>query len=155
VPAGDRRVELQVDMRYAGQGFELSIPIAEEDLRRLVFDELRDTFDAEHEKLFGFRLDIEHEVVNVRAIVQGTEEATTPDRLEQGGLDASGARTERTRLWIDGGHHGAWLYDRDRLQAGNEVIGPAIVTEMDSTTLILPDHHAEVDAYGNLLIRPR
>jgi N-methylhydantoinase A len=38
--------------------------------------------------------------------------------------------------------------------AGNRLDGPAIVTEMDSTTLILPNYHAEVDAFGNLLIRP-
>jgi N-methylhydantoinase A len=154
VPAGERRVVLQVDMRYAGQGFELTIPIAEEDLGRLAFDQLQATFDAEHERQFGFRLDIEHELVNVRAIVQGAEDATPPGRLEQGSADAAAARTERTTIWVEGGRQEAWLYDRALLRAGNQVPGPAVVTEMDSTTLILPGHVAEVDAYGNLLLRP-
>ena len=48
----------------------------------------------------------------------------------------------------------ATVYDRARLEAGNRVPGPAVVTEMDSTTLILPDHVGEVDRYGNLLLRP-
>jgi N-methylhydantoinase A len=41
-------------------------------------------------------------------------------------------------VWVDGGHVDADLYDRSRLLAGNVVTGPAIVTEMDSTTLVLP-----------------
>ncbi len=40
------------------------------------------------------------------------------------------------------------------LRAGHRVPGPAIVTQMDTTTLILPGHAGEVDAYGNILIRP-
>jgi len=40
------------------------------------------------------------------------------------------------------------------LKAGNRIAGPAIVMEMDSTTVILPKHHGKVDAYGNILIYP-
>jgi N-methylhydantoinase A len=46
------------------------------------------------------------------------------------------------------------LYDRSRLGVGHVIPGPAVVMEMDSTTLILPDHTAVVDAQGNLLINP-
>ena len=46
------------------------------------------------------------------------------------------------------------VYARAKLLAGNMIAGPAIVTEMDSTTLILPDHVGEVHASGNILIRP-
>ena len=48
----------------------------------------------------------------------------------------------------------AKIYDRSKLAAGNLILGPAIVTEMDSTTLILPGHHAKVDKFGTLLIWP-
>jgi len=64
------------------------------------------------------------------------------------------ARTGTTPVWVDGGHVDADLYDRSRLLAGNVVTGPAIVTEMDSTTLVLPGHAATVHASGCLLIRP-
>jgi len=150
----DRRVVLQVDMRYSGQGFELTIPITEDSLARLNLEELDSKFDAEHEKLFGFRLEVEHELVNLRAIVQGAEDTTPPARLAKGGKDASEARIDKLPLWIDGATQEGWFYDRGRLRAGNEIEGPAIVTEMDSTTLILPGHIAVVDEYGNLLIRP-
>ena len=46
------------------------------------------------------------------------------------------------------------VYDRAKLRAGDVVAGPAIVTEMDSTTLVLPGHAAEVHASGSLLINP-
>ena len=55
---------------------------------------------------------------------------------------------------MDGAHAEATVYDRGLLQAGNVVTGPAIVTEMDSTTLVLPGHAATVHPSGCLLIRP-
>jgi hypothetical protein len=46
------------------------------------------------------------------------------------------------------------VYDRAKLGAGNRIPGPAIVMEMDSTSVILPKHHGKVDVYGNILIYP-
>ncbi|MGB7406428.1 MAG: hypothetical protein WA906_12115, partial [Pacificimonas sp.] len=57
------------------------------------------------------------------------------------------------KVYTDGEWHDAAIYDRALLKAGNVVPGPAVVTEMDSTTLVLPGCHAKVDANGNLLIR--
>jgi N-methylhydantoinase A len=57
-------------------------------------------------------------------------------------------------VYVDGAWVEAGLYDREELAAGNVVHGPAIVTEMDSTTLILPGHAGTVDAVGTILIRP-
>jgi hypothetical protein len=48
----------------------------------------------------------------------------------------------------------ATVYDRAKLKAGNRIAGPAIVMEMDSTSVILPKHHGKVDAHGNILIYP-
>jgi N-methylhydantoinase A len=74
--------------------------------------------------------------------------------LEQGGEDPSEARTTTHQIWIEGGEVEANIYDRGELRAGNVVRGPAIVTEMDSTTLVLPGHAATVHPSGSLLIRP-
>ena len=57
-------------------------------------------------------------------------------------------------MFVSGRDLPAKIYDREKLRAGDRIAGPAIVTEMDSTTLILPDHYAEVDRIGSLLIRP-
>ncbi len=48
----------------------------------------------------------------------------------------------------------AGVYDRSKLLAGNVVTGPAVITEMDSTTLVLPGHAATVHTSASLLIRP-
>ncbi len=55
---------------------------------------------------------------------------------------------------MDGKDCVATVYDRAKLKAGNRIAGPAIVMEMDSTSVILPQHHGKVDAYGNILIYP-
>jgi N-methylhydantoinase A len=74
--------------------------------------------------------------------------------LRVGGPDASPAVYAEQRVRMDGETLIAKVYDRAKLAAGNRLPGPAIVTEMDSTTVVLPGHVAEVDACGNLLLRP-
>jgi N-methylhydantoinase A len=57
-------------------------------------------------------------------------------------------------IFVDGEKHDARLFDRTKLSTGDVIDGPAVIMEMDATTLILPAHHAEIDSTGNLLIRP-
>jgi len=154
VTRNEQRVMLQVDMRYFGQGFEVTVDLDESGLDRLDLQEIGAQFDAEHDRLFTFRLNSPWEIVNLRAIVLGPEDNTPPPSIGKGSPDPSGARVERTTIHSDGRTIDAWIYDRDRLLDGNRIDGPAIVVEMDSTTLILEGHQAVVDAYGNLLIRP-
>ncbi|HEX7104262.1 MAG TPA: hypothetical protein VF201_16580, partial [Nitrolancea sp.] len=76
-----------------------------------------------------------------------------PQRLPRGGSveDAlSGHR--RTYLPEAGGWADVLLYDRTKLAAGSEFAGPAIVEQMDSTTLILPGQQVTVDDFGNLIV---
>ena len=76
--------------------------------------------------------------------VRGYVEATDP----------AAARVQEHRIWSDGAMVDADVYDRALLKAGNVVVGPAVITEMDSTTLVLRDHAATVHPSGSLLIRP-
>jgi N-methylhydantoinase A len=55
---------------------------------------------------------------------------------------------------MDGAEQAAAIYDRSKLRAGDRIVGPAVVVEMDSTTLIETRHIATVDAVGNILINP-
>jgi N-methylhydantoinase A len=157
VPRDAQTVSYHVDLRYHGQGFEITVPAAQD-----AFDgnggglaTLAAAFDAEHNRLFSFLLDgNEHELVSARATVSGPRPSVGTIHLPEGEADPSAARAGTTRIWVDGEHADAAVYDRDRLAAGNVIPGPAIVTEMDSTTLILPGHAATVHASGSLLIRP-
>ena len=157
ITEADHTVVYSADVRYHGQGFEIpiNVDIAAFDGKGGGLDALRGAFDTEHERLFSFLLsNNEHELVTVRATVSGPRPGVASITLAQGGVDASSALRSTTSIWVEGKSVEAKVYDRDLLLAGNVVEGPAIVTEMDSTTLILPDHAATVHESGSLLIRP-
>ncbi len=154
VPRDEQSVKFQVDVRYRGQGFDIPIDVDLEGFEHDGLARVGETFDGVHTRLFTFSLDAEHELVNLRAIVQGQAPRVKAPILEEGGADPSASRTGATTIWVDNADVEALVYDRSGLRAGNRISGPAIVTEMDSTTLILPGHLGEVDQYGNLIIRP-
>ena len=71
-----------------------------------------------------------------------------------GGGDASDAVVEEHSVYFGGEWLPTRIYDRAQLVPGNRVEGPAIVTEFDSTTVVLAGYAAEVDRYLNLIINP-
>ena len=154
VPRGEQTTLYQIDLRYHGQGMRLTVDVTPEDFHATGLTEVGKRFDVLHEQLFTFALDTQWELYNLRALVQGGENLASAEQLPTGGGDASGAAYEQTTIYFDGRDHPAQIYDRALLKAGDRLKGPAVVTEMDSTTLILPDHVGEVDAVGNILIRP-
>jgi N-methylhydantoinase A len=145
---------LQIDLRYHGQGLGIPVDTTLDEFRRTGLAGLAQAFDRIHEQLFTFALDAPHELVTVRAIVQGPEPNVQPETVGEGGRDASGALIETTTVFVEGAEHEAKIYDRTKLKAGNVLPGPAIVAQMDTTTLILPGHEGTVDAVGCILIRP-
>lgn len=151
------RIVYSADLRYHGQGFEIPVSVdldAFGDGGQSGLDTLRAAFDAEHERLFSFVLDAEHELVTIRATAHGPRPTVAAPVLAEGDADPSAAKTGVTTIWVSGSKVEAGVYDRSRLLAGNVVVGPAIITEMDSTTLVLPEHAATVHPSGSLLIRP-
>jgi N-methylhydantoinase A len=157
VPLADQVITFAADLRYHGQGFEIPVVV---DIN--AFDgvggglnALRAAFDTEHNRLFSFLLENnEHELVTVRATAHGPRPRMTAPVIPSGGADASAAVSQTSEIWVDGAAVEANIYDRTLLKAGNIIAGPAIITEMDSTTLVLPGHDATVHPSGSLLIRP-
>jgi N-methylhydantoinase A len=155
VPREAQTARYQVDLRYHGQGFEIPVELDAEVLAGGdVLTELGAAFDAEHKRLFSFLLGNEREVINLRVTVSGPRPEVAWRTLEEGTADPRQALLRETEVWMDGEYTEAAIYDRDKLLAGNVVAGPAIVVEMDSTTLVLPHHAATVHPSGSLLIRP-
>lgn len=154
VARSDQSTVYQVDLRYAGQGMRLTVEILPEEFESGGLDELGRRFDAMHEQLFTFALDTERELYTLRALVQGSESAAEAQMLVSGNGDSSAAKYAQSKVYYKGQHHDATIFERVLLKAGDRVRGPAIVTEMDSTTLVLPGCTGEVDPVGNLLIRP-
>jgi N-methylhydantoinase A len=154
VPAADMEFGYQVDVRYHGQGLRLTVDVDLARLEKDGLDAIRRPFDAEHTRLFTFALPLEHEFVALRAVVQGKGINIKRQVIARGGPSPAGAAVGRQKAYMDGRDCNATVYDRARLKAGNRIAGPAIVMEMDSTTVILPKHTGRVDAYGNILIYP-
>jgi N-methylhydantoinase A len=155
VPVEQQTTSYSADLRFVGQGNELPVTFDAELLDGADGPkQLSALFDAEHERLFSFVLGVDHELVNARATVTGARPNVAPIHLADGNGDASAARTGTTRIYVDGDFVNAGLYDRLALRAGDRVPGPAIIVEMDSTTLVLPGYAATADRSGSLLIRP-
>ncbi|MFP6707934.1 MAG: hydantoinase/oxoprolinase family protein [Alphaproteobacteria bacterium] len=154
VSRADQTTLYQIDLRYAGQAMQLTVDMTPDEFGRTGLVEAGRKFNAVHEQMFTFALETGHELYNLRALVQGRESAAKAQTLQTGGADASAAAYMDTAVFVEGRDLPAKIYDRENLLAGNLIPGPAIVTEMDSTTLILPGHEGEVDAVGNILIRP-
>jgi N-methylhydantoinase A len=128
IAAAAQHIEVLADMRYRGQGYEIAVPWG---------DGLDERFNALHEQLYGFRMpNTASEIVNLRAV--GTGDRPQPELPEE----------EPREAMLEPGTH-----DRSQLHPGCIIPGPSIVTEFDSTTVILDGYVAEIDRYFNLLIR--
>ncbi len=150
VERSDIELRVEIDIRYKGQAFELPLPFPPGS----TIAELAARFDAEHLRLFTFNLPVPQELVNIRVIALGRAANVTAERIPEGTGDPSAAKLRDHEIWMDGAARPAVIYDRTRLRAGDRVPGPAIICEMDATTLVHTGHVAAVDAFGNILIRP-
>jgi N-methylhydantoinase A len=154
VPSSEQSTTFQVDIRYHGQGLLLTVDVDLKELRSKGLDAVGAPFDEIHRQLFTFALDLEKEVVNLRAVVQGKPTMVKASQVSDGGADPSAAVIIEHKVFVGDKEQAAKIYDRSKLLAGNQIAGPAVVMEMDSTTLILPGHTGEVDKFGNILIQP-
>src|SRR5271167_4687747 len=155
IEANARRVALMVDMRYAGQNYELSVPLPAGPVTRATIDGLAAGFAAAHQRLYGFVAeDDPMQLVTFRAEATGIVRKAELRPTAEAGPDPRGAERGRRDVWLPevGGFVSCRIYDRDGLAAGNRIEGPAIVEQMDATTLIVPGTHATVDPYLNLLL---
>ncbi len=152
VPEAEISSEFEVDVRYAGQAFEVPLTITAEALRADGIAGILGRFDAEHNRLFTFNMDTPHEIVNLRAVALGQALDLPAAELPKGDGTPAAAKMRDHTLWMDGRRQAAVIYDRSKLRQGDVIAGPAIVVEMDSTTLIESGCIAAVDAVGNILI---
>jgi len=145
-------VRYEADVRYFRQGYEFSMEIDPARLAANGLDDIATRFGAAHEQLYGFRLDQPVEVVNLRCVGSGEVAKVQFPKFDLGGPDPVRAVIEQSQVYFDGGFVNTTIYDRATLTAGNQIIGPAVITQKDSTTVIHPGHIGEVDAYLNILI---
>lgn len=154
IPESDLEVIFQTDLRYAGQAYQISLEFTEDELKQEGLSMLATRFDAEHKHLFTFDLGEGHEIVMIRAVVKAKNKAIPELKVGEKGVTLEQCKIHDSRYYYAGQWHESAIYDRQKLHEDLTVPGPAIVSEMDSTTVILPGHEARVDHLGNLIINP-
>ena len=155
--AGDARFARELDLRYTGQGYELRTPLEglfRERLTGASLQAARERFDERHAQIHGHAAkERPLEVVSYRLRVRVAVPKYEP-REEAAPLsprNAAAVKGKRT-ISLNGAAIEATLYERDRLDIGATVAGPAIVEQFDATTLIPPSWSGRVDGYGNLVV---
>jgi N-methylhydantoinase A len=144
---GSVRIDRTLDVRYAGQSYELTVPFAGDYVA---------AFHRAHEQRYGYSdRSRSCEVVNIRARFSASVPKPGLPNLRIGGSSPERAIVATTAVLFSGRKYSTATYDRTKLQAGNRIPGPAIVTEYSATTAIPPLWTARVDSFGNLILEPR
>jgi N-methylhydantoinase A len=144
------------DMRYVGQEHAVTVDLPMDFFTCRDRAGIKRHFDAVHTKRYGYANETEEaEIVSLRNAVAGrlsrpslekipAGEATAPPSASHGKRPVYFNETERFVETL--------IYERDRLLAGNRLIGPALVEEYASTTVVHPEDTLDVDTFGNLVI---
>ena len=152
--ASELKINRSLDMRYEGQSYELNIPcFTEAYAHSSEIVVLIERFHAAHELRFGYaRTDAPVEVVNLRLTAVGETEKFSIQPIPLADTDPSEAFTTQNSVIFEGEALPTDFYRREALRPGNQIAGPAIVTEFSATTVIPPNYAAVVDAYQNLIL---
>jgi N-methylhydantoinase A len=156
---GERRsLERSLDMRYGGQGFELAVPCPVGKFDCDTIETLRRAFEDAHLLAYGYIATTEPvQVTTLRVAAVGRVEKAKFQAQPVALSRVEDAVDEVRDVWIpeSGGFTLCPLYAREKLGPGHVIDGPAIINQMDSTTLVLPGQIASVDSYLNLIIEER
>jgi N-methylhydantoinase A len=141
-------IERALDMRYAGQGYEITIA-CDSDLGDGGLVALRRKFDASHKQMFGHTAPEEPvEIVSYRLRGIGRVPPVKLPSYRRQGL----ALRETRKARFGGVTLDCPVYQRDRLDVDVRFEGPAIVDQLDATTVVPPGQSARVDEFKNILI---
>lgn len=143
---GDVRFDRTAALRYKGQNHELDVPIAGLSLNDYAVQSMLLAFHAAHRQAYGYAFDDKPvEVVTLRlAAVFPVQRPAMMARADVGRTEP--ASTGRRSVYFDDRVVTCPIYDRTSLEPGHKITGPAIVEQMDTTTVVPPGYHATVDS---------
>jgi N-methylhydantoinase A len=155
IPLSDRGTARTVDMRYAGQNYELPIALPEGEIGGATLTALAERFAEAHRRMYGFVAEEDQvQLVTFRVEAFGRVPKATFAAHPDAGPDASAAVVGSREVWLPeaGGFVSCPVYERDRLRAGNRFAGPAVIEQMDATTVVPPGWAARVEPYLNVVL---
>jgi N-methylhydantoinase A len=139
------QIECRLDMRYAGQAYELSVPVAHDFVA---------AFHRAHEQRYGYHDAARAvEIANLRVRATGITDKPRIKKIARatkGALSAAGSLD----CVINGKRQTAAFVAREQLRSGDSFVGPAVISEYSATTLVPAGWRANVDAYGQVLLMP-
>jgi N-methylhydantoinase A len=155
IALANRSTARSVDLRYHGQAYELTIDCPDGPITDALLAEVKLRFEAAHTQMYGYASP--NEPINVIALrLEATGRVPKARLVSQPPATApvADAIIGERKVWMPEAHDfvPCQLYDRTKLGPGHVVLGPAIIEQMDSTTLVLPGQTATVDSYLNLLL---
>jgi N-methylhydantoinase A len=142
----DASTEWTVDVRFAGQAYELRIPISR-DLSGETLEELADRFRRRHREKYGFVMESPLELVTFRVALVAPTDVPPVDWT----VESEPSPTTR-EVYLDGAFHEASVFQRDSVDVGFATDGPALIEMADSTVVVLPDQQARVDEAHNVVV---
>ena len=149
-------VRRSADMRYMGQNYELMIPMPNSTLGPDHMIEILQNFYESHERAYGYRTEgAPVQVVTFRVEALGMAPKISMEKHELDGQSPEKALIGKRQVYLGRGEGGMFpcpVYARDKLQPGNQLAGPAILEQMDATTLLLRGQQATMDAYRNIIV---
>jgi N-methylhydantoinase A len=147
------RVHRALDMRYAGQGYEITIACEADAMTRDSLKTLRARFDEQHRNMFGHMAPDEPvEIVSYRVRGLGVVPPVEMPRFKRAGKMLADAKRETRRVRFDGKSLDCPIYQREALDVGLSFAGPAVLDQFDCTTVIAPGQVARVDEWKNLIV---
>jgi N-methylhydantoinase A len=156
IPADRRLLRRTVDMRYLGQNFELTVPVLDGRLDAAALDTLVHGFYQAHERTYGYyATDEPTQLVTFRLEARGVVPHATLHEPAGATGDTAAAPVETRQVYLgkaDGGFVSCPVYRRQALHPGHRLDGPAIIEQLDTTTLLLPGQQATIDTHGTLVI---
>jgi len=144
-----------LDVRYVGQSFELTVDYPSQTTKTDLAKVIGDNFYKAHLRRFGYADRAEPvEVVNLRLKLEVAMEKPSVQPQTTGAADSAHALIGEAEVVFHQGALTSPLYQREQLTCGNVVSGPALIIQMDSTTVLPPGWGGAVDPFGNLLLEP-
>lgn len=152
VAPADQNLEYSIDIQYRRKNNPITLTFQPNKIGEATIRDLMAQFETGHEQHYGFKVNMPVEIVKLRVIGTATIDQPTIPNAPSQDSGSSAVPAGEKRIYIEGEHHNVPIYDRSSLSSGNQISGPAVVTQRDSTTLIHPDHLGKIDERLNLLI---
>jgi len=156
----DNEMALQpfLDLRYAGQGYELTVSSPMPPLKPADLDLMRRRFDLQHEQAHGHKAESEPvELVSLRLVSTGLVPQAKLSPVKSTGKKLDAAKTGERKIFFgkEQGMLNCRIYSRNLLEPAHKIAGPAVIEQMDTTTVIHPEQEAVVDSYRNMIVKAK